>query len=42
MICLCWNCGREIEDLSEIAEINEELWCEECAGGNLDEKEAAE
>jgi|GEM_PF-6582536 DNA-directed RNA polymerase subunit RPC12/RpoP len=29
--CLCWNCGREITVDEEIVEVNEELWCEECA-----------
>jgi len=29
--CLCWKCGREIQDTEEIFEINEELWCEDCA-----------
>ena len=29
--CLCWNCGREILSDKTIYEINEELWCEDCA-----------
>ena len=29
--CLCWNCGREIAKDEEIVEVNEELWCEDCA-----------
>lgn len=29
--CLCWNCGREILDNEPIYEVNEELWCENCA-----------
>lgn len=29
--CLCWNCGREILSDETIYEVNEELWCEDCA-----------
>lgn len=29
--CLCWNCGKEIHDTDSIHEVNEELWCEQCA-----------
>jgi hypothetical protein len=29
--CLCWNCGREIYSTESVHEINEELWCDECA-----------
>lgn len=36
--CLCWNCGREIRDTEPIYEINEELWCEQCADPYADDK----
>lgn len=35
--CLCWKCGREIQDTEEIFEINEELWCEDCASPAIGE-----
>lgn len=36
--CLCWNCGREIHDTEPIYEVNEELWCEQCADPSADDK----
>lgn len=32
--CLCWNCGKEILSDETIYEVNEELWCEDCAASH--------
>jgi len=31
VICLCANCGGEIAESDGVYEINDELWCRECA-----------
>ena len=33
--CLCWNCGREIAENEETFEVNEELWCKDCAAPTI-------
>nr|DAJ08051.1 MAG TPA: co-chaperone HscB [Caudoviricetes sp.] len=31
VVCLCWNCGKEIHKDENLNYINEEIWCDECA-----------
>ena len=31
VICLCWNCGKEIHSNDNQNIINDEIWCDECA-----------
>ena len=30
VVCICWNCGREIHTDDNQNFINEEIWCDEC------------
>ncbi len=30
MVCLCWNCSKEIYEGDCTYNINEEIWCEDC------------
>lgn len=32
VFCLCWKCGKEIRLHDRKCFINEEIWCEDCAG----------
>lgn len=31
VVCLCWNCGKEIRKNDNQNLVNEEIWCDECA-----------
>lgn len=30
VVCLCWNCGKEIHADENQNMINEEIWCDDC------------
>ena len=32
VVCLCWNCGKEIHADEKQNFVDEEIWCNECAG----------
>lgn len=33
VVCLCWNCGREIHKGEGIYDVNNEKWCSDCVSG---------
>ena len=35
VIGICWNCGKEIRMHDTKFFINEEIWCESCAEGEI-------
>ena len=35
VIGICWNCGKEIRLHDSTSLINDEIWCERCAGSEV-------
>lgn len=31
VVCICWNCGKEIRTGDNQNLINDEIWCDKCA-----------
>ncbi len=38
VVCLCWNCGREIYSGEARHFMDDEIWCDDCAEGASDDE----